>query len=99
MRGERDDGRAFGGGFAFVLADGPRRLETIQFGHFTIHQDQIETLPRHQLGGNGAVGRGDDAAAHILQYAGGDILVYRIVLGHQDRASKQAFCPRAWGLT
>ena len=98
MGGKRDDGdtlhlpaatrHAF-----FALADALGRPEPVQFRHLAIHQNQIEFLLRNQTGGNDPIGRGDDAATHILQDSGRDILVHRIVLRDQNAGIKTRSLP------
>src|SRR5579859_2083442 len=80
--GERNDGRGLVSLLTFTNATGS--VEAIHLGHFAVHQDQVEAFPYRQAHGGGPIRGGNHPAAHILQDAGCDLLVNRIVLDHQD---------------
>src|SRR6185312_13806265 len=68
--------------------DAPRRLEPIHELHLAIHQHEIEALACAQLDGDAAIGCGYDTTAHILEKAGGDLLVDGIVLDDKDSGAE-----------
>src|SRR5712691_3857171 len=66
------------------FANAACRFDPVHDGHLAVHQDQIELLPRIELHSSLAAGCGHDLAAHRLEDAGGNLLVYHVVLSYQD---------------
>ena len=69
----------------FQLADGRRGRQAVHFGHLQVHQHHVERLSRRNASTASRPLLADvDAVPAQLQQAGGDFLIDRRVVGHQD---------------
>ncbi len=86
MGGHRDDGHGLQLLFRFQFTDLAAGLETVQLGHFAVHQDQLNgvRIAAVEIHGLAAVVGELHGVAAFLQQAAHHHLVHRIVFGDED---------------
>jgi len=68
----------------FALTDHARRRVAIHLGHLAVHEDAIVGDASHRLDGFEPVRHHVNTAAALLQHAGREPLIDRVVFGDED---------------
>lgn len=76
-------------GRSLTGADFGRGLKSIDLWHLAVHQDQIEPLAPNGLDGAVAVLNQRDPTIQSLQHLADQLLIDRVVLGHQHGCAER----------
>ena len=88
VRGHRDNGQErvrLGGGRARLVLPNPFcRLDSVEFGHLNVHENEIVRILSDRFDGLETVARDIGLIAHLLEQTHTDLLIDQVVVDQED---------------